>query len=245
MCKCLDGFERMDFPDKPNIVYIICCEKNNIKIPFYVGMSTRNIGRFGDYVRPNFSAKTDFKVGETIKYLRDELKYKIYIKFRDVEDKNIDLLEDQIIEKFKNEGYSLLNNLSLSYNYKLDNEEKVKVTLIEWVRRELLNEKNLEVRKMAFWEDWYNENESFQVKGSSVEIILFYISIITAFIFAGIALCPEPLQRRYVVLVIPTLFWIFLRSSRKDMNATGTWIAGLSGAFGGAILVLIAKLFLK
>jgi len=45
-----------------------------------------------------------------------------------------------------------------------------------------------------------------------------------------------------MVLFIPTIYWIFLRASRKDMHATGNLIAGGLGAIGGALVVILTKL---
>jgi hypothetical protein len=96
--------------------------------------------------------------------------------------------------------------------------------------------------------DWYKEDDKSESKcpsESGVEIFLFYINLLLLVVFSIIVLCSDTLHRRYLVLFIPTLIWIFLRSSRKDMTATAHWVAGLLGAIGGAGSVLLLRIFLK
>lgn len=98
--------------------------------------------------------------------------------------------------------------------------------------------------------DWYKEDDKSESKcpsESGVEIFLFYISLLLLVVFSIIVLYFDTftLRRRYLVLFIPILIWIFLRSSRKDMNATAHWVAGLLGAIGGAGSVLLLRIFLK
>lgn len=66
------GFAEIAFPEKADIVYVLCFKRkgSNDCIPFYVGESSRHLGRFGDYVSAKFAASTDFKVGEAVKQLR-------------------------------------------------------------------------------------------------------------------------------------------------------------------------------
>ncbi len=96
--------------------------------------------------------------------------------------------------------------------------------------------------------DWYKEDESPGIKvpkESPVEIFLFYINLLFLFLFSIIVLCAGTFCEKYLVLFIPTLIWIFLRSSRKDMTATAHWVAGFLGAIGGAASVLLLRLFLQ
>jgi hypothetical protein len=82
---------------------------------------------------------------------------------------------------------------------------------------------------------------------SYAEVGLFYISI-------ALALCtiiwPTTflakihlfgLESAVSVFLIPTFFWIFLRASRKDMNATSHLIAAGMGALGGALVTILTK----
>lgn len=101
--------------------------------------------------------------------------------------------------------------------------------------------------------DWYYEgsdkkgddfeSRNFALKGSAVEIFLFYIGFIPLIVLSVLIWCSNEFHLKYSVLLIPTLIWVFLRSSRKDMTATGNWIAAIFGAVGAAVAFLLAKLF--
>jgi len=96
--------------------------------------------------------------------------------------------------------------------------------------------------------DWYKEvktSESNSPTESTVEIFFFYLNVLLLFIFSILFLYTDILHRSYLVFFIPTLIWIFLRSSRKDMTATAHWVAGFFGAIGGAASVLLLRIFLK
>jgi hypothetical protein len=106
---------------------------------------------------------------------------------------------------------------------------------------------------MKKFKDWYYEgndfkesddfkSQNFAIKGSTVEIILFYISLVALTVFSIIIWFTSSFHWKYLVLFIPTLIWIFLRSSRKNMTATASWIAAVFGAIGGAVLILLSKL---
>ena len=106
---------------------------------------------------------------------------------------------------------------------------------------------------MKIFKDWYYEgkdfkesddfkSQNFALKGSTIEIILFYVSLIALTVFSIKVWYTCVFKWKYLVLLIPTLIWIFLRSSRKNMTATATWIAAIFGAIGGAVLVLLSKL---
>ena len=65
-------FAEMEFPQHRDIVYVFLYvpDEGAEPVPFYVGESSRHVGRFGDYMSANFTASTDFKVGEAVKYLQ-------------------------------------------------------------------------------------------------------------------------------------------------------------------------------
>ena len=86
--------------------------------------------------------------------------------------------------------------------------------------------------------NFYKDDNKDKISG--VEITLFYLSFISMAIFSWFILWGEGFQWKYLVALIPVLFWMFLRSSRKDMNATGNLIAGIFGALGGAIIVIVS-----
>jgi hypothetical protein len=106
---------------------------------------------------------------------------------------------------------------------------------------------------MKLFKDWYYEGndfkksddfetQNFALKGSIIEIILFYLNLIALTVFSIILWNTNMLVWKYLVLFIPTLIWVFLRSSRKNMTATASLIAAIFGAVGGAVLVLLSKL---
>jgi hypothetical protein len=64
------GFEDIEFPRSGDIVYALYFRWRDEKITFYIGQSSRHLGRLGDYISAKFSCCPDFKVGEAIKYLR-------------------------------------------------------------------------------------------------------------------------------------------------------------------------------
>ncbi len=95
----------------------------------------------------------------------------------------------------------------------------------------------------TIFRDWYSEESENGPKASPVEIVLFYVNLLFLLVFSLSVLCADPFRREYLVLFIPSLIWIFLRSSRKDMTATANWVAGFFGAIGGAASVLLLKYF--
>ncbi len=101
--------------------------------------------------------------------------------------------------------------------------------------------------------DWYNEfggpseitKDDFFLKASVVEIILFYLSLLSMLVLCITVWCSNAFHWKFILFFIPLLIWMFLRSSRKDMQATANWIAGIFGAMGGAALVILGKMILK
>jgi len=110
-------YKDFEFPATPNIVYILYTEMKGSQIYFYVGQSSRNIGRIGDYVSAKFTAPTDFKVGEAIKYIRGK-NLPIRVLYRETQDPISE--ENKLIQKLRS-NYTLLNDLR-SYDYTKSNE---------------------------------------------------------------------------------------------------------------------------
>ncbi len=113
-------FKTLNFPESISAVYLIFFIKNDKKIPFYVGETGRFQGRVGDYVSAHFKASTDFRVGETIRYLQEK-GCKVIIKYKSSQDRKRE--QDEIIKYFQSLGHRLLNDLS-GYNYKTANEDE-------------------------------------------------------------------------------------------------------------------------
>jgi hypothetical protein len=74
---------------------------------------------------------------------------------------------------------------------------------------------------------------------------MFYFSLITTLIFCLFTWFSDEFKFKFSLFLIPLVIWMFLRSSRKDMNATGNLVAGVFGAFGGALIVIVTKLLVK
>ena len=92
--------------------------------------------------------------------------------------------------------------------------------------------------------DWYNEDKDQLVyKGSKVEIFMFYLSMGFIILFGVLVLACCKFQPKFLLSLIPLPIWMFLRCSRKDMSATAYLIAGLFGAFGGALVVILERIF--
>ena len=64
-------YASLPFSSDGRVVYVFCfkLEGSTAYTPFYVGESSRSVGRIGDYVSANFSAPTDFKVGKASQHL--------------------------------------------------------------------------------------------------------------------------------------------------------------------------------
>lgn len=136
-------FTDMVFLEDKQIVYVLYFKSDDRKeiVPFYVGESARGIGRFGDYVSAQFTASTDFKVGEAIRYLRSlrlvvGIKYKVS-QYREAEEK-------KLIAALRKER-QLLNDLK-GYDYKLANEDderaKVREFIMELVQKNARSEES-------------------------------------------------------------------------------------------------------
>ncbi|RTL55590.1 MAG: hypothetical protein EKK46_06650 [Rhodocyclaceae bacterium] len=110
----LSAFQEMEFPQHRDIVYVFHYLTDNATepVPFYVGESSRHVGRFGDYMSANFSASTDFKVGEAVKYLRKR-GARILVKFKETHDRRED--EKLLLHKLRR-SVRLLNDLK-GYRY--------------------------------------------------------------------------------------------------------------------------------
>ena len=114
-------FKQQEVPTQNNIVYVLYYIKPDeaAEIPFYVGESTRHLGRLGDYLSAKFSASTDFKVGVAIRQFRS-LGFQVGIKYRESSKRRDD--EKEVIKQLRQQ-FKLLNDLP-GYDYKRSNEEE-------------------------------------------------------------------------------------------------------------------------
>lgn len=113
------GFTELAFPKNANIVYVLCFKRHGSPddTPFYVGESSRHLGRLGDYVSAKFAASTDFKVGQAVKQL--QVHGEVTFRYKDTNDRRSE--EKKWIETIEAKGFKLLNRLG-GYNYTKANE---------------------------------------------------------------------------------------------------------------------------
>lgn len=125
------GFAELSFPENGDIVYVLCLRQPDTKdwIPFYVGESSRHVGRFGDYVSANLSASTDFKVGQAVKHLR-ERGCEVMIRYKSTSSRRDD--EKSLIQLFEAKGLQLLNSLG-GYKYSEADPDQEKAKVREFV----------------------------------------------------------------------------------------------------------------
>jgi len=119
MSVTLPDFTDIEFPQHKEIVYVLYFTESSggQEVPFYVGESSRGVGRFGDYISAQFSAPTDFKVGEAIRYLRSR-GFNVRIKYKESDDRKNE--EKKIIRDLKKNS-QLLNELA-GFKYKSSDE---------------------------------------------------------------------------------------------------------------------------
>ena len=112
------------FPTERDIVYVVGFQRDAEFVPIYVGESTRNIGRFGDYVSGQFSAQTDFKVGIAVKHL-NKLGFQVVIRYDETKNRKDD--ERRILAELRKK-YRLLNDLKgYAYRTAQESEERERV----------------------------------------------------------------------------------------------------------------------
>jgi len=121
--KLADFKHVFDFPRRHNAVYVFFCVYDNIERPFYIGETDSFSSRMGDYLRANFKAPTDFKVGEAIRYLMAHENIRIRVGFQECDDRqSARIQQNQIIETLRKEGVRLMNDLR-GYNYRAGTDE--------------------------------------------------------------------------------------------------------------------------
>lgn len=111
------AFQEIEFPRHRDIVYILHYVRNDVPLPFYVGESSRHVGRLGDYVSANFTAATDFKVGEAARHLLGQ-GLRVVVKFQESANRKAD--EKRILQELRR-TYRLLNDIP-GYNYEKADE---------------------------------------------------------------------------------------------------------------------------
>jgi len=120
------NFTNIDFPKHKEIVYILYFREKvgGDDIPLYVGETSRGVGRFGDYISAKFTAATDFKVGEAIRYLKS-LGFEVRIKYNESNNRKTE--ERTIINQLQRKS-RLLNELKgFQYTVANENDERLKI----------------------------------------------------------------------------------------------------------------------
>jgi hypothetical protein len=121
-------FKKIKIPKNRDIVYVICFKTDDGYIPFYVGESSRSIGRVGDYISANFSAPTDFKVGEAIRYLQSK-NFSVWMFFKESSNRKEE--ESDLLDKLR-KRYRLLNDFP-GYIYTQSNRKKERIKIHKFI----------------------------------------------------------------------------------------------------------------
>lgn len=152
----LETFSVMTFPKQRDIVYVLCykCKETNKVCPFYIGESSRNVGRIGDYLSARFTAATDFKVGEAIRYLQFE-GYEVEIKFKDSSDRKAE--EKALIINLR-KSYILLNDLN-GYDYRTANESEERSRIRAFIDK-IINQNTSRKPDMIFEDETPNQTNN-------------------------------------------------------------------------------------
>ncbi len=123
------NFNSLPYPEIKDIVYIIGVSTDSDFHPFYVGQSSRNIGRFGDYISAKFSAATDFKVGQAIEYLTNS-GYKVEFKYRS---SLVRLLEEKELINLINPILNTMKGYDYQYSDKKIEIRNIQEFLQKWI----------------------------------------------------------------------------------------------------------------
>lgn len=128
-----EGFAVLEFPRKSSerkeFVYVFCWIDGGVEVPFYVGQTSRMWGRLDDYYWAVFSACTDFRVGEAIRYLCAK-GYRVVVRYKQCADGRA--CENDIIGKLHQDGRTLLNDAA-GYDYRTaieaDERKRIQVSV--------------------------------------------------------------------------------------------------------------------
>jgi hypothetical protein len=118
-----EGFSTVEFPpinrEVPGFVYVWCWINGSEEVPFYVGQTKRVWGRLDDYYWAMFSASTDFRVGEAVRYLSTK-GYRIVVKYRSSADPLKE--EAEIIKSLQECDRRTLLNEPCGFDYRTADE---------------------------------------------------------------------------------------------------------------------------
>jgi hypothetical protein len=129
-----EGFSVVDFPpvnrEVPGFVYVLCWVGESEEVPFYVGQTSRIWGRLDDYYWAMFTACTDFRVGEAVRYLSTK-GYRVVVKYKSSVDPRSE--ESDIIRDLHGLRRILLNDLS-GYPYQKADETEERLRVQKFLR---------------------------------------------------------------------------------------------------------------
>jgi hypothetical protein len=127
-------FKVMEFPEREGIVYVLCFIKGKKEVPFYVGESDVFHRRMAEYMDPQFSASTDFKVGEAIKYFQEK-GYRIVVRWKRVakkwQNEKRRKEEKKLIQELMWDDCRLLNSLK-GYDYKTADKKAEREKILQF-----------------------------------------------------------------------------------------------------------------
>ncbi|HEY4365147.1 MAG TPA: hypothetical protein VGN17_29565 [Bryobacteraceae bacterium] len=130
-----DTFTVVNFPpidrEVPNFVYILFAVTESTQIPFYVGQTSRLWGRLDDYYWAQFSASTDFRIGEAIRHLGTKA-HRVVVKYKHSEEPRRE--EAEIIKGLLAEGFTLLNTLR-GFDYRKSDESEERSRIQRFVEK--------------------------------------------------------------------------------------------------------------
>ncbi len=133
-----DGFSSIDFPpinrDVPGFVYVLFVVSQSQEVPFYVGRTKRLWGRLDDYYWAMFSASTDFRVGEAVRYLNTK-GCRVILKYKPSADPKT---EELGIIKDLSKSSPLLNSVP-GFDWKKANESEERERIQDFINGVLLS----------------------------------------------------------------------------------------------------------
>ncbi len=126
-----EHFVVADFPpakgftpeSRKGFVYVLYWMSGEIEVPFYVGETDRLPGRVNDYYVGSFSAPTDFRVCECIRYFKDDKNCRVILRYKISSDRKAEREREEadIKEALHLSGALLLNHFR-SHNYRVDKD---------------------------------------------------------------------------------------------------------------------------
>lgn len=130
-----DGFQQLAFRPKQEgdvgFVYVLLLVSASGETPFYVGQTKRPWGRLDDYYWAEFSACTDFRVGEAVRHLCAK-GFSVIFRYR----QSANPLEEErkIISTLRKEGKQLLNCLD-AFDYQTADEQNERTRVQDFMDR--------------------------------------------------------------------------------------------------------------